>query len=294
MNAAVVDALDAPIDLLLVLGSGLSGCFAEDELRLLDASIDVPSASPSTTTPITSQPTAIQDLPTPFAALPMVDGHPGRFAMLERPSGIRILVSLGRRHLYEGVAVAEVQRTVRAAAALGARGVILTNAAGGLRPEMRAGDIMLIEECIGSLLGARAAGLGARPVGFARELHAAIERGALEAGLALRRGVYVGLSGPCYETRAEVRMLRRIGADAVGMSTVAEAAAASELGLRLAGLSLITNVHRETGAAGLEHAEVVEQGMLSVLRMRAALDATIAALERELLPRPSSARITSG
>lgn len=239
----------------------MSGCFADDELDVVG------------TLGVT------------------VDGHGGGLAFLRAPHPLRVLLSLGRRHLYEGISVAEAQETVRAAAAAGARHLVLTNAAGGLHPGLRVGDVMLITEMITSLVGARLRG---STIGYpypipersgsmlrmATDLYPAIEDAALDRGVQLRSGVYVGLSGPCYETRAEVRMLRKLGADAVGMSTIVEAAAAAELGLGIVGLSLITNVQSESPADLLDHSHVVQQGLAGGARVRRGVDAALAILSR--------------
>jgi purine-nucleoside phosphorylase len=235
------------IDTLLILGSGMSDCFVPDELEII---------SKIETT---------------------VDGHDGRLALLHR-NGHTVLISLGRRHLYEGCSVEEVQRTVRLAAELGARNLIVTNAAGGLNPRFRTGDIMLVNDCIGMMLGKSiASGATDSPRAgrkdlFATGLYPAIEERAMERGVSLERGVYAGVPGPSYETRAEIRMLRRIGADAVGMSTVAEVHAAMRASMRVVGLSLITNTLSDSVRMPLDHSDVVEQGREARGRMRSVLE----------------------
>lgn len=245
------------IDALAVLGSGMGDAFAADELHLLHEGSGG------------------------------VVGHAGVLALLAH-GNLRVLAALGRRHLYEGYDYGEVVATVRAAAALGARAALLTNAAGGLNPAYRAGDLMLINDTLGSMLGPRAHGGSerieavdhhARPSShFAIERYEAVERAALARGVALHRGTYAAVLGPSYETRAEIRMLRRMGADAVGMSTALEAAEARRLGMDVVGLSLITNTLTDTDRASLDHVDVVRQGELSRGRVRAALDAVLATL----------------
>lgn len=240
---------------LLILGSGMSSCFLPEEYDIVG---DITSS---------------------------VEGHPGKLVMLRGDEGV--LVSLGRRHLYEGWRVKDIQEIVVAAAARGARNLIVTNAAGGLNPRYRAGDIMLIEGSLGTLLGGHAGGRQEREdenagglfisphrtaEPFATGLYRRIEERALEQGIRLQRGIYTGVLGPSYETRAEIGMLRRMGADAVGMSTVLEAAAARELGMRTIGLSLITNILSDTARIGLDHGDVVEQGRSAAARMRSMLD----------------------
>lgn len=251
-----VDHLDA----LAVLGSGMGDAFGSGELRVLHEG----SAG--------------------------VLGHAGALALL-RLGDLCVLVALGRRHLYEGYGHDDVVMVVRTAAALGARFVLLTNAAGGLNPAYRAGDLMLIRDALGVMLGRRASahemhGLGVADhharcsSSFALERYAAIEREALARGVALHAGTYAAVLGPSYETRAEIRMLRRMGADAVGMSTALEAAEGRRLGMEVVGLSLITNTLTDTARASLDHGEVVRQGALSRVRLRAALDAVLATLQQ--------------
>lgn len=219
-----------------------------------------------------------------------VAGHSGRLALYNRTGGA-VLVSFGRRHLYEGVGSDEVTTMIRTAAALGVRTCILTNAAGGLNPLLQSGDVMMIEGMIGLLLGSRAV-LGARagsegegeeersrdethrPV-LAAHYHSAILDAAWRRGMPLRAGVYASLSGPSYETRAEIRMLRSMGAHAVGMSTFLEAAAAAREGMEVVAFSLITNTLTDTLVRPLGHDEVIDVGARSVVRVRGAIDAAL-------------------
>lgn len=227
------------------------------------------------------------------SAAPGVEGHTGMLVLLWY--GARaVLASLGRRHLYEGLAIEEVQGIVQRGWALGARKLILANAAGGIDPQFKAGDIMLIDDYLAGMLGRRIENSGRdggadgsrdlfhsrhRAGGaFATEIYSAIERGMLEKGLALRRGVYAGVPGPSYETRAEIRMLRRMGASAVGMSTIPEVTAAWSLGMRTVGLSLITNVLTDSAHVPLSHLDVVEQGRQAQRRMRTAIDVALSLL----------------
>jgi purine-nucleoside phosphorylase len=164
-------------------------------------------------------------------------------------------------HLYEGWSVSEVTRAVRAIAQLGCRRFVLTNAAGGIRREWRPGLLMTIRDHI-NLQGrsplTRAESGYARPYddGLTHVLHAVAQ----ERGVALASGVYAGLLGPNYETPAEIRMLATMGADAVGMSTVAEVLAARASGARVAGISLITNQAAGITGEPLSHAEVMAAG----------------------------------
>ena len=201
----------------------------------------------------------------PFAdvGLPVstVPGHAGRL-IAGNLAGAEVLVQAGRVHLYEGRSADEVAACVRLAAATGVETFVVTNAAGGLDPVMEPGDLMLIADHLNltgtsPLLGAPTFVdmAGAYDPG----LRATALTAALQIGVALREGVYAGLTGPAYETPAEVAMLRGFGADAVGMSTVSEVLAARALGLRVLGFSLITNVHRP-GGTPTDHAEVLDVG----------------------------------
>jgi purine-nucleoside phosphorylase len=200
----------------------------------------------------------------PFAevGLPVstVPGHRGRL-LAGTLAGVPVLVQQGRVHLYEGVPAGDVVAVVRAAAALGVTVFLVTNAAGGLRPDMQPGDLMLLADHL-NLSGSTPL-VGPAFVDMARAydpgLGALAEEVARDQGEMLAAGVYAGLRGPAYETPAEVAMLRTLGADAVGMSTVLEVIAAREAGLRVAGLSLITNVHRP-GGTPTDHEEVLAGG----------------------------------
>ena len=240
------------IDALAVLGSGMGSCFAPGEYRQL---YDHGASG--------------------------VAGHRGTTGLIER-NGKHVLLSFGRRHLYEGCTGGEVTAMVNAAASLGARTLILTNAAGGLDPALRAGDIMMIEDCLATLLGRHALAAGSsggaasgRRAIFATVRYDAIDAAALQRGVGLRRGIYAAVPGPSYETRAEIAMLRRMGADAVGMSTALEAAEGAALGMEVIGMSLITNVLTDTTRVPLDHADVVEQGGAAAGRLRRAIDAAL-------------------
>lgn len=201
----------------------------------------------------------------PFAGLPgipasRVAGHAG-VIHLGRLGGVPVLVQSGRVHRYEGWTAREVARTVRAYCRLGVRGVVLCNAAGGLRPEWSPGTLMRIVDQI-NLQGATplAQAEAQRGNPYDPAFGAVLERVARASGALLERGTYAGLLGPSYETAAEVRLLRALGADAVGMSTVAEAQAATASGARVAGLSLISNLAAGLAAGPLTHDEVLAAG----------------------------------
>jgi len=195
---------------------------------------------------------------------PSVVGHAGE-AHIGTLHGRRVVAFSGRFHLYEGRATAEVIYPILAAARAGAKTFVLTNAAGGLDPEYRAGDLMLIADQLNltgtsPLIGTEMLpGQGVRFVdmadAYAPHLRQLARHIAGEYSIVLHDGVYAGLVGPAYETPAEVRYLRTIGADAVGMSTVLETIAARALGREVVGLSLITNVHG--AGATTTHEEVI-------------------------------------
>jgi purine-nucleoside phosphorylase len=204
-----------------------------------------------------------------FQALPgfppaTVPGHAGRL-VLGVLHGLPAVVFLGRVHLYEGHGIGATTLIPRLAAELGASTLILTNAAGGLRPSFHRGQLMLIEDHINSLgvnplTGWRFPDGTPAFVELSRvydpDLLALSEQVAAREGVTAARGVYVAMPGPTYETPAESEFLRRAGADAVGMSTVPEAVAGAALGMRVLGLSSITNV---AGTAGT-HEDVLEAG----------------------------------
>lgn len=191
----------------------------------------------------------------PFAALPgfassAVTGHAGRF-LLGDVAGRRVIAMMGRLHLYEGHPVDRVVLPVRTAASLGCKVFVSTNAAGGIRADLGIGRTMLVTDHI-NLLGANPLTgpnldeLGTRfPVmagAYSERLQDLARELAAEQGADLAEGVYAAVPGPSYETPAEVRALRTLGADAVGMSTVPEVIAARHAGMEVAAFSLITNV----------------------------------------------------
>jgi purine-nucleoside phosphorylase len=192
----------------------------------------------------------------PYSEIPgfpvsTVPGHGGRL-WKGRINGTSVLVLQGRFHLYEGYSPEEVCFGVRTLSELGIRGLVLTNAAGGLDPGFSAGELMLITDHINftgrnPLCGRNVEAWGPRFPDMSRAYSARLQslarEQALALGIGLERGVYLGLSGPCLETPAETRAYRLLGADAVGMSTVTEAIAASHLGLEILGISCLTNIN---------------------------------------------------
>lgn len=186
----------------------------------------------------------------PHFAVPTVSVHRGEmvFGTLEKR---RVVAMSGRLHLYEGYTHEQITLPIRVARALGAKALIVSNAAGGMNPLFQKGDLMLIDDHInlmGSnpLLGVTDDALGARfpdmSEPYDRAFQELAEKVSVGLGIRLRRGVYVGLTGPSLETRAEYRMLRMLGADAVGMSTVPEVIVAVQAGFRTLGVSVITDL----------------------------------------------------
>ncbi|MFI5225445.1 MAG: purine-nucleoside phosphorylase [Candidatus Limnocylindrales bacterium] len=229
----------------IVLGSGLGGL--ADELR---------------------DPAAI-----PFSELPgwpaaTAPGHVGRL-LLGRLGDVPVVMLQGRLHLYEGNDPGLVVQPVLLMGRLGARTIVLTNAAGGLDPSFGAGTLMVIGDHINMtgrtpLLGPNADAVGPRfpdlTEAWSAALRTRLRAAARDEGIELREGIYIGLLGPTYETPAEVRMLRAWGGDAVGMSTVLEAIAARWAGLEVCGISLVTNPGAGYSGEPLSHEEVLAAG----------------------------------
>jgi purine-nucleoside phosphorylase len=205
---------------------------------------------------------------------PTAIGHRGIVRSL-RVGTVRVLVLLGRVHLYEGHGEAAVAHAVRTVAAAGCRTVVLTNAAGGIREGMTVGQPVLISDHLN--LTARSPLVGAKFVDLTDLYSARLRALATEIDPTLTEGVYAGLPGPHFETPAEIRMLRLLGADLVGMSTVVEAIAARAVGLNVLGISLVTNLAAGLSGQPLSHQEVIETGDASAGRMGALL--------RSLIPR---------
>lgn len=195
-----------------------------------------------------------------------VEGHAGEL-VLGSLHGIEVACMKGRVHGYEGYDAADVVFPIRVLGQLGVKVLVLTNAAGCINPEWLPGDLMRMTDHINlsgrnPLVGANVAGLGPRFPDMSKaydpRLGRALEVAAERLGLPIRAGVYVGLLGPSYETPAEIRMLRVLGGDAVGMSTVGEAIAASHMGIPVAGISCLTNMAAGILDQPLNHAEVTE------------------------------------
>jgi purine-nucleoside phosphorylase len=226
---------------------------------------------------------AITALGSPTAVLPQAEipgfappraaGHAGE--VLSVPIGERrVLVLAGRIHAYEGHDLQHVVHPVRAACAAGARIVVLTNAAGGLRTDTAVGQPVLISDHLN--LTARSPLVGAQFVDLTDAYAPRLRALARQCDPALAEGVYAGLPGPHYETPAEIRMLRLLGADLVGMSTVHETIAARAAGAEVLGVSLVTNLAAGITGEPLSHTEVLAAGAASAERMGSLLADVIA------------------
>ena len=253
----------------MVLGSGLGG--------LADA-IEDATAIP------------FEQLPGwPAASAP---GHRGRL-ILGTLEGVPVACLQGRLHMYEGHSARRVAEPVLLMGRLGARTIVLTNAAGGVNPDFGAGTLMVIGDHLNltgqtPLLGPNDDSVGPRfpdlTDAWDPELRRALHAAGEAAGVDLAEGIYAGLMGPAYETPAEVRMLRTVGADAVGMSTVMEAIAARWAGLRVCGVSLVTNPGAGLSDHPLSHQEVLEAANAAGPRLELALRGLLRALPGSVRP----------
>ena len=247
----------------LILGSGLGG-YAD---RLANA-------------------TSIDYADIPHFPRSRVPGHRGRLVLGDR-AGVACAAMQGRVHMYEGHSAATVAFPARVLVALGAKVLIVTNAAGGLNPDWQPGTLMLIRDHIDQLRDHALRGpnddrLGPRfpdmTTAYAPELRALVRETAKASGIALAEGVYVAMPGPCYETPAEVRMLQGLGADATGMSTVPEVCVARHMGARVIGISCITNQAAGISGQELSHDEVTETASRVRVTFETLLDAILGAL----------------
>ena len=224
----------------------------------------------------------------PFSELPgfpraTVQGHKGRL-VAGTLAGVPVLALQGRLHGYEGHDAATVAFPARVFGVLGARALVVTNAAGGTNPAFAPGDLMRITDHINMtgrnpLIGPNEDALGPRFPDISRaydeRLAGALEAAGAEAGVPLRAGVYLQWNGPSYESPAEIRMSRALGADAVGMSTVPEVIVAAHMGLPVCGVSCITNLAAGIAQHPLTHEEVVEVARLASGRFLALLRALV-------------------
>lgn len=244
---AVLEKIPERPDVFLVLGSGLSG-LAEGVTNGVSIPFDEVPGFPK----------------------PGVAGHAGRLVS-GRVEGKRVLFQAGRFHFYEGHASGVVVAPVRLAAHLGAKTVILTNAAGSIAPGLSPGSLLLLDDHINLMGRSPLAGPVADGEESFPDMSAPYDKGlqglalelARERGIPLSRGTYAAVLGPSYETPAEIGFLRMVGADAVGMSTVPEAITARALGMRVLAFSLITNQAAGLGSGLLHHDEVLEVGKVA-------------------------------
>lgn len=222
----------------------------------------------------------------PHLATSTVPGHAGQL-VVGRWHGKTVAALAGRVHFYEGHPWWQVTLPVRLLAMLGAEFMVVTNAAGAAHLALQPGDIMLIRDHInltGSnpLVGANHGSLGPRfpdmTAAYDPELAQLARTVARERQVELREGVYCGLSGPSYETPAEIRMLGMMGADAVGMSTVAEVIVARHMGVKVLGLSCITNLGAGLGEGTLDHGHVADVANVATAQMTQVVAGVVAAL----------------
>jgi purine-nucleoside phosphorylase len=256
-DAAAADLLQRSgvdgFDVAVVLGSGWAPAAAElGEPSVVVAMADLPGFSP-----------------------PTAAGHGGRVLVVDA-GGTRVMVLLGRIHAYEGHDLRHVVHPVRTACAAGVRTVVLTNAAGGLREEYSVGQPVLISDHLN--LTARSPLVGGEFVDLVDAYTPRLRALAHDVDPTLTDGVYAGLPGPHYETPAEIRMLRTLGADLVGMSTVHETIAARAAGAEVLGVSLVTNLAAGMTGEPLSHLEVLEAGRQSATRMGSLLSEVLARL----------------
>lgn len=219
----------------------------------------------------------------PYFPPSTVVGHSGNL-VFNRVRGLSFVAMQGRIHYYEGYPIEEVVFPLRVLVKLGVQKLIVTNAAGGVNPKFRPGDLMLITDHINlmatnPLLGQNLDTLGPRfpdmTEAYSKELRKLALTVAKEKKIALRQGVYAGLAGPSYETPTEIRMLALLGADAVGMSTVPEVIAANHAGVKVLGISCITNMAAGILKKKLDHSEVLETTRLVRDKFSSLLRATL-------------------
>lgn len=212
-----------------------------------------------------------------------VEGHAGKM-ILGNFQGIPTVFLQGRFHRYEGYSMTDVVFPTRTICGLGIQTLILTNAAGGVNTRFRPGDLMLIEDHLNlmgdnPLMGPNLAQLGPRfpdlSEAYSAQCLSVFKKCAEEMSIAVHQGVYAGLLGPTYETPAEIRMFRILGADAVGMSTVPESIAANHLGVRVAGVSCITNLGAGLSPQKLTHQEVIENSRASAAKLKKLLESAV-------------------
>ncbi|MCX6593570.1 MAG: purine-nucleoside phosphorylase [Acidobacteria bacterium] len=252
--------ISATPQVAVVLGSGLGGFAHELDSPVTIPYSDIPGWPPSTAV-----------------------GHAGKL-VFGKIGGVDAVVMAGRAHLYEGYTQQQVTFGVRALAQLGVRSIVLTNAAGGINVSYSPGSLVLISDHInlqGSnpLVGPNDDALGPRfpdmSEAYCRACRTAAHEEAQRLGIELAEGVYAGLLGPTYETPAEIRYLRAIGADLVGMSTVGEVIVANHMGLRCLGISTVTNMAAGVTEGKINHEDVLDIGRAVRAKLTDLLKATI-------------------
>lgn len=255
-------------EIALILGSGLGGVADSLANKIVIPYQDIPNFPLST-----------------------VDGHGGNLVLGEL-EGKKIVAMQGRFHYYEGYSLAEVTFPVRVLAALGARTLIVTNAAGGVNRSFEPGDLMLIADHINlmgtnPLLGPHHPSLGERfpdmSEAYSLRLRALAKTVAQEEQIKIQEGVYCAFSGPSYETPAEIRFLERLGGDAVGMSTVPEVIVANHAKMEVLGISCITNMAAGVNEQKLNHQEVMEVGQKAVNKFSCLVEKVIGRLDHASL-----------
>ncbi len=212
-----------------------------------------------------------------------VAGHKGRF-VFGYIEGKKVVAMQGRVHYYEGYPIQDVVMPTRIMGLLGIKKIILTNAAGGVNYSFRPGDFMIINDHVTSFVPSPLIGKNIEELGvrfpdmsevYSKALRNVIEKSAIECGIQMKEGVYVQLTGPNYETPAEIRMCRTLGADAVGMSTACEAMAARHMGIEVCGISCITNMAAGMTKEKLSHKEVQETADRVSLQFKSLISAVI-------------------
>ena len=242
----LLDKMGGAPEIAIIMGSGLS---AVDE--------------------ILTGPTRIHYVAIPHFPLPKVEGHRGQ-VVHGKAGNMNVVVFEGRVHYYEGNTMEQVTFCTRVIGRLGARTLLLTNAAGAINPQFASGHLMLIHDHINlmgvnPLRGPNDDRWGPRFVDqtdvWNVELREKLKAAAAYCGVDIQEGVYAAMPGPSYETPAEIRMLRMLGADCVGMSTVPEAIVARHMGMRIAGISMLANVAAGLSAKSVNHEEVLETAL---------------------------------
>jgi purine-nucleoside phosphorylase len=241
--AYIKGKIDFEPEVALILGSGLGVLADEIEDKVTIKYEEIPNFPTST-----------------------VEGHAGQLVIGDL-EGTKVVTMQGRFHYYEGYDMSFITFPVRVMKLLGTDRLIVTNSAGGANRNFNVGDLMLISDHLNlmgtnPLIGSNQDELGPRfpdmSEAYSKDLIELAEREASQQGLGLRKGVYAGMSGPSYETPAEVRMIKQLGGDAVGMSTVPEVIVANHAGMEVLGISCITNMAAGILAQPLAHEEVIE------------------------------------